>query len=74
MKNSTNKKLEEAVKNGGEFIHQMEMMDDNKLSKHIDLFRQQMEKAFKEKKFAAYELLSEYERQTISARFNKMLK
>lgn len=74
MKDKTSKKMEEAISNAEKFIQQMERMDDRKLSKHIDLFRQQIEKAYKEKKYPAFELLSEYERQTINARINKMTK
>lgn len=66
-----NLKLDEAITNAEEFIKQMEQMDDKKLDKHIDLFQQQMQKAFKQKNEAAYQLLLEYERQTIEARVNK---
>ncbi|MCC7232576.1 MAG: hypothetical protein IT242_06500 [Bacteroidia bacterium] len=62
MKNTTSQKIEEAISNAEKFIQQMESMDDRKLSKHIDLFRQQIEKAYREKKYSAFELLSEYER------------
>ncbi len=68
MKTTTQQKLREAKSNAEEFIAQMKSMDDKKLSKHLDIFRQQMEKAYKDKNFAAYELLLEYERQTIEAR------
>lgn len=74
MKTTANIKLEDAIRNAEKYIEQMEAMDDKRLSKHIDLFRQQMEKAYKEKKYAAFELLSEYERQTIIARIKKMTK
>lgn len=71
MKNSTKVKLEEAVSNAEKFIQQMEKMDDRKLSKHLDLFRIQMQKAFENKNKEAYSLLYEYEKQVIIARVNK---
>jgi len=72
MSINTTIKLEDAVQNTETFIEQMKTMDDNKLSKHLDLFRQQMEKAYRQKNFAAYELLYQYERQVIVARANKI--
>jgi len=72
MKNNTIKKLEEAISNAEEFIRQMESMDDKKLSKHLDLFQVQIQKAFQQKNFSAFNLLSEYERQTIIARIKKL--
>ena len=71
MKSNTKIQIEEAIKNADSFIEQMKKMDDKKLSKHIDLFRQQMEMAYKQGNGAAYELLYEYEKQTIIARVNK---
>lgn len=73
MKKQTNIKLEEARKNTELYIEQMMAMDDKKLSKHIDLFRQQMEMAYKQGNKEAYEFLVEYEIQTIIARANKDL-
>ncbi|HLF46117.1 MAG TPA: hypothetical protein VI548_06810 [Chitinophagaceae bacterium] len=72
MKRNTNIKLKEALNNAENFITQMKTMDDKKLSKHIDLFRQQMEMAYRQRNTAAYELLTEYERQTIIARIEKL--
>ena len=72
MKSKTNIKLKEAFDNAETFIAQMKTMDDKKLSKHIDLFRQQMEMAYKQRNTEAYELLTEYERQTIIARIEKL--
>ncbi len=71
MKNTTALKLDEAIANAEEYIKQMEQMDDKKLAKHIDLFRQQKEIAIKQKNEAAYKLLLQYERQTIEARIKK---
>ena len=71
MKSNTKIKLEEAVSNAEKFIEQMEQMDDKKLSKHLDLFQQQMEKAYKQRNETAYKLLAEYEHQTLIARINK---
>ena len=63
---------DEAQRKIGElFIEQMKLMPDAKLSKHLDLFRQQMEKAYQQGNDTAFELLSEYEKQTIIARANK---
>jgi len=47
-------------------------MDDKTLSRNIDLFREQMERAYKQGNKEAYELLYEYELQTIVARMSKM--
>ena len=44
MKNNTKIKREDALINNESYIEQMKAMDDKKLSKHIDLFREQMEK------------------------------
>ncbi len=71
MKINTKIKLEEAIKNAESYIEQMKKMDDKKLRKHLDLFREQMEKAYKQKNETAFELLSEYEKQVIIARANK---
>ncbi len=71
MKSNTKIKLEDAIKNAEQYIEQMKKMDDKKLSKHLDLFQIQMEKAYKQKNEEAFELLSEYERQVIIARLSK---
>ena len=68
MKNNTAIKLHEAIANAQNFIKQM---DDKKLSNHLDLFHQQMQKAYQQKNDAAYKLLHEYEQQTLVARVNK---
>jgi hypothetical protein len=49
-------KFEEAVTNVEKFIWQMEKTDDKKLSKHLDLFQQQMQKAYQQRNDAAYKL------------------
>ena len=64
-------KLKEALQNADYFIEQLKAMDDKKLSKHIDLFRQQQQMALAKGKPEVYELLYEYERQTIIARAEK---
>lgn len=71
MNRTTRLKLKEAKANAEKFIEQMKGMDDKKLSKHIELFRQQMEIAYKKGDTAAIELLTEYEWQTIVARVEK---
>lgn len=71
MKSNTKIKIEEATENAEFFIDQMKSMPDSKLSKHLDLFRQQMDKAYQQGNKTAFELLSEYEKQTIMARANK---
>ena len=71
MKTNTKIKLEDTIKNAENYIEQMKAMDDKKLSKHLDLFRAQMEKAYKDKNETAFELLNEYENQVIIARANK---
>ena len=71
MKNNTEIKLHEAIADARKFIQQMEQMDDKKLSKHLDLFREQMQKAYQQKNDMGYKLLCEYEQQTLIARINK---
>jgi hypothetical protein len=71
MKTNTKIKLEDAIKNAARYIEQMQLMDDVQLSKNLDLFRQQIEIAYKQKNYEAYELLCEYEIQVIKARVNK---
>ena len=71
MKSNTEIKLEETKEDAELFIGQMKLMPDAKLSKHIDLFRQQMEMAYRQGNKTAFELLSEYENQTIIARASK---
>ena len=71
MKSNTEIRLEETKENAELFIEQMKLMPDAQLSKHIDLFRQQMEMAYRQGNKTAFELLSEYENQTIIARANK---
>ncbi len=68
----TNPKLKEALQNADYFIEQLKAMDDKKLSKHIDLFRQQQQMALAQGKPEVYELLYEYERQTVIARVEKL--
>ena len=50
----------------------MKAMDDKKLSKHIDLFHQQMKMAWQQQNTTAFELLYESEKQTIIARAAKL--
>ncbi len=71
MKSNTTIKLEEAIVNARKYIEQMELMDDKKLSKHLDLFHQQMQMVYEQNNEAAYTLLAEYEKQTLAARINK---
>jgi hypothetical protein len=71
MKKTTQIKYEDAIANAEAYIEQLKTMDDRKLAKHLDLFRQQMEIAYKTNNHAAFELLCEYERQVIEARANK---
>jgi len=72
MKNSTTVKLQDAIANAQQYILQMQKMDDKKLSKHLDLFREQMRKAYEQKNETAILLLAEYERQVIEARIKKL--
>lgn len=50
----------------------MSRWSDKKLEKHLDLFRIQKAMALKQKKYDAFELLSEYEGQVIQARLRKI--
>ncbi len=72
MKNTTQLKLEDALLNAESYIEQMKTMDDKILSRNIDLFREQMARAYKQGNREAYELLYEYEQQTIIARLSKL--
>ena len=71
MNKTTNVKLNHAFQNSDAYIKQLTSMPDSKLSKHLDLFRQQMQMAYEQKNYQAYELLVEYERQVFMARLNK---
>lgn len=68
MRNTAKLKLKEAMENAESYIEQMKAMDDRKLSKHIDLFQQQIQMAYHNGNHEAYELLQEYERQAILSR------
>jgi hypothetical protein len=65
-------RIEELKRNAEHYVKQMIKMDDKKLKKHIDLFRIQMEMAYKQGNKEAFELLVEMEWQTIVARVNKL--
>ena len=71
MKSTSKIKLEDALKNAEKYIEQMKAMDDKKLSKYIDLYSEQMERAYNQGNYDAYELLYEYEQQTFIARLRK---
>lgn len=70
-KSVTELKIEDAIANADKYIAQMEQMDDKKLSKHIDLFQQQIEMARKQNNEAACRLIYIYEHLTVIARVNK---
>ncbi|MBP7478095.1 MAG: hypothetical protein KA797_06190 [Chitinophagales bacterium] len=72
MKSTTTLKYEEAIAYAEVFIQKMEGMDDHKLSKHLDIFRQQMERAYAQKNEEAVRLIQEYEEQIIQARMRKI--
>ncbi len=72
MKSTTTLKYEEAIAHAEVFIQEMEGMDDIKLSRHLDLFRQQMERAYAQKNEEAIRLIQEYEEQIIQARMRKI--
>ena len=71
MSTNTKIKLNDAIQNAERYIEQLKAMDDKKLSKHLDLFRQQMQKAYEQGNNEAFELLQEYERQVIISRLQK---
>ncbi|MCX6220939.1 MAG: hypothetical protein NTZ69_08115 [Bacteroidia bacterium] len=68
MKTNTKIKIEEALKNAESYIEEMKVWDDKKLSKHLDLFRKQMQMAYDQGNHEAFELLQEYERQVLRSR------
>jgi len=71
MRTNKNIKLEDALQNAERYIEELKAMDDKKLSKHLDLFRQQMQMAYDQGNHNAFELLQEYERQVIISRLIK---
>lgn len=71
MKSNTRIKLDDAIKNAEKYVEEMKKMDDKKLSKHLELFRIQMQKAYETNNHEAFSLLYEYEKQVIIARANK---
>jgi ribosomal protein S6 len=72
MNNNTNIKLQDALQDAEAYIAQMKNMEDKKLARHINLFRKQMAIAYQQGNTKAFELLSEYEQQTIVARAGKI--
>jgi hypothetical protein len=74
MSTNTKIKLNDAIQNAERYIEQMKAMDDKKLSKHLDLYRQQMQKAWEQGNYAAFDLLQEYERQVIISRMEANFK
>lgn len=64
-------KLKQALKNRETFIAQMARWDDKQLQKHLNLFRQQMELAYRQQNHEAFALLQEYEEQVINAGITK---
>ncbi len=71
MNKNTALKLKDTLANMETYIKQLEAMPDQKLSKHLDLFRQQMQMAYRQKNHTAFELLIEYEKQVFMARLRK---
>lgn len=71
MKTNTKIKLEDAIKNAERYIEEMKLMEDKQLEKNLTLCRVQIEMAYQQKNYGAYELLYEYEKQIIIARANK---
>ena len=65
-------KLTEAITKADKFIKQMGQFDDKRLQKHLDLFREQMNMAYKKNDAEGVALLNEYERQVIEARVAKL--
>jgi hypothetical protein len=50
-------KMKDALQNAEKYIIQMKTWDDKKLVKHLDLFRQQMQMAYDQGNYEAFELL-----------------
>lgn len=71
MKSTAKIKLEDAIENAENYIAQLKAMDDKKLSKHLDLFRIQMQQEYQQKTYTAYELLYLHEKQIITSRANQ---
>lgn len=66
-------KLQTAIAHRNAYIEALTKMGDHKLSRFIDLYREQMQMALKAGNTSAYELLCEYEAQAISARLRLCL-
>ncbi len=71
MKKAVRPALQDALKNKEKYIRMMEGFPDKKLQKHLDLFRQQMQMAYKQGNHEGFTLLQEKEWQTFMARLNK---
>ncbi len=70
-KKTTKLKLQDALTNAQDYIAQMSQWDDKKLERHLTLFMQQKEMAYKANNQQAVELLQQYEEQVITARLLK---
>ena len=71
MKKKPKTALEDAIMNRKKYVWQMMKMDDEKLSRNIECFREQLEMAHKQNNREVFELLSEYIEQTSIARIMK---
>lgn len=68
----THLQYKSTVANADKNIQQLLQLSLEKLGRNLDVIREQMEMAFKKKKYASYELLYEWEQQVSTARLLKL--
>ncbi len=67
----THPQYKDTVENSDKYIKALSQLSFDRLGKNLDVIREQMMYAFKNKKYASYELLYEWEKQNIAARLLK---
>jgi len=67
----THFQFRDTVENAEKYIQQLSRFSLDKLSRNLDIIREQMQYAFENKNYASYELLYEWEKQAIIARLVK---
>ena len=67
----THPEYKDTVHNSDKYIKTLSQLSFDRLGKNLDIIREQMEYAFKDKKYASYELLYEKEKQTMISRLLK---
>lgn len=68
----THPQYKNTVANADKYIQQLLQLSLDKLVRNLDIIREQMQIAFKKKKYASYELLYEWEQQALAACVQKI--